>query len=102
MGSKKETEIDREGGKREGGRAGEILRWKYRHERRGGKRERRWWRTQRIVPRNIKKMHFMPSTMRPAPPKQVNGIMKMWAQNKKSSTTENSSQKVSLMYVCMG
>jgi hypothetical protein len=39
--------------------------------------------------------------MRPAPPKQVKGIMQMWAQNKTSSTTENSSQKVSLMYVCM-
>ena len=57
-------------------------------------RERPAGRRERIVPRNAKMMHFMPSLMilEPKPDSTT---------KKTNSTTVNSSQKVSLTYVCM-
>ena len=73
-------------------------------ERRGGRVDSR--RLFTIVPSNIKMTHFMPSRMRPMPPqwskRASKGMITMWAPTKTNSTTENTSQKVSLMYVSMG
>ena len=80
-----------------GDRERESLSWKERLERRERRRvgrERPAGRRERIVPRNAKMMHFMPSLMilEPKPHSTT---------KKKNSTTVNSSQKVSLTYVCM-